>query len=196
MELGRDTPHIVGTRTTSLSDVAMNYLCAIRCRSAFRCDRKKSQAIHQHQSEARFGDPRIPYRPLWVGLATKTRDAGIVEVAITCHDGTYTTDFAVHVLHTDAETDRKLESAKPTNNIEDRLAAIDELCIRELRNYACGNYYKFLGAGIYSETVRMRPQLPARLWAELDIVPITLTKEGGFDDADEIADSMARKCIM
>lgn len=42
----------------------------------------------------------------------------------------------------------------------------------------------------------MCPGLATLLWSELDIVPIVIRKEDSFNDLDEVADSMARKCVM
>ena len=63
---------------------------------------------------------------------------------------------------------------------------------------------KFLGVGI-SETLfnEISPQLPSRLWAELDVVPMVFRMGLSYPNekqeeqrVDEQADSMARKCLM
>ena len=63
---------------------------------------------------------------------------------------------------------------------------------------------KFLGVGI-SETIfrEISPEVPSRLWAELDVVPMVFRSSFNYPDTapeqqrvDEQADSMARKCLM
>lgn len=86
--------------------------------------------------------------------------------------------------------------------------AIADYVIEELSSYEKRVLAKFKGAGIPHHLAKMAPQLCARLWAELDIVPLVMhPNEAGHDaeefDAqyweykvvDEQADSMARKCI-
>lgn len=63
---------------------------------------------------------------------------------------------------------------------------------------------KFLGAGISEFTyTRISPELPSKIWSELDTVPMVFRPGlhypvANADDAtvDEQADTMARKCIM
>ena len=64
-------------------------------------------------------------------------------------------------------------------------------------------YSKFISAGIsdylYEEIC---PELPSRLWLELDVVPMIFAVGKDYNvgfmghRVDELADSMARKCIM
>lgn len=86
--------------------------------------------------------------------------------------------------------------------------AIAEYVIDIIGKYEQMHSCKFLAAGISCELIELSPRLPARLFAELDVVPISLTchsyaadaERGGVAAAhagvDEVADSMARKCIM
>ena len=97
---------------------------------------------------------------------------------------------------------------KPTDNDPTKRAALlAEYLIREVRNYEHRNMYKYVGAGLSQEIYRLSPQIPARLWAELDIVPLVLKEEEGGSlvagkntevalGVDEQADSMARKSLM
>jgi len=75
--------------------------------------------------------------------------------------------------------------------------------VKNIRGYEKEHLYKFVGAGISKNLVELSPQLPARLWADLDIVPLVF--EMGMEyravlmnhlSIDEEADSMARKCLM
>jgi hypothetical protein len=88
-------------------------------------------------------------------------------------------DFAIDVLSKDFSTH-----------------SIDDHLIDRIGSYAKHNAYRYLGAGIAEQLLKLRPHLLSRLWAELDIVPIIVKAEGASDDVDEGADSMARKCVM
>lgn len=88
-------------------------------------------------------------------------------------------DFAVDILSND------LDSHSIENHLVDRIGS-----------YAKQNAYRYLGAGIAEQLLGLCPHLLSRLWAELDIVPIIVKAEGDSDDVDEVADSMARKCVM
>jgi hypothetical protein len=116
---------------------------------------------------------------LWLGLAAATLDDGRVKIGFACHDGTYTMDFAVDILSPGLDS----------HSIEDHL-------IDRIGSYARQNAYRYLGAGIAEQLLEICPYILSRLWAELDIVPIIVKAEGTSDDVDEVADSMARKCVM
>lgn len=79
----------------------------------------------------------------------------------------------------------------------------DEL-VRRVGEYRQKHLYKFLGAGLTDKLVNLSPQLPARLWLELDIVPFVFPLSESSHEVkyshtalavDEEADSMARKAI-
>jgi hypothetical protein len=116
---------------------------------------------------------------LWLGLAAATLDDGRVKVVFACHNGTYTMDFAVDISSNDLDS----------HSVEGRL--IDRIC-----SYAKQNAYRYLGAGVAEQLLGLCPLLLSRLWAELDVVPIVVKVKGASDDVDEVADSMARKCVM
>jgi hypothetical protein len=91
------------------------------------------------------------------------------------------------------------------DNPEDGTGWIADHFITELHQYRKDHLCKLLGAGVTLDLHRKAPTLCARLWAELDIVPIVLestpllpikqahrTKGINFD---EVADSAARKCL-
>lgn len=133
---------------------------------------------------------------LWLGLAIIQSQDRTLEVGMAFHDGTYTTDFAVHVLHADDVILNSIDNDHTLEGAGVLPCKIDDFCIRIIREYSQKNDCKILGAGLHSNVVNMSSRLSTRLWAELDIVSMVLDKEGSFDDVDEVADSMARKCIM
>ena len=124
-------------------------------------------------------DVRSPLTNLWLGLAVAKLDDGRIKLGFACHDGTYTMDFAVDVL------------SKATDSY-----SIEYHLIDRISSYTKQNSYRFVGAGVAEQLIELCPYLLSRLWAELDIVPIIVKSEGGSKDVDEIADSMARKCVM
>ena len=91
--------------------------------------------------------------------------------------------------------------------LEERPTAIAEYLIHRIREYQQEHLYKFVGAGLTKKSLEMSPHLAARLWWELDIVPLVF--ETGLEYpyphkarhhsnvlVDEEADSMARKALM
>lgn len=135
-----------------------------------------------------------------------------------CHDGTYSIDFAVETLGgrdhspspsrdagngTDSGTERSGVKT-PSFNPEDIAPFLAEDFVQKVREYQQQHFYKFVGAGITKRLATLSPVLPARLWSELDIVPMIFEqgleypqdrKEQQFT-VDEEADSMARKSLM
>lgn len=96
--------------------------------------------------------------------------------------------------------------ARTPISAEERPGIIINYCIEKIHNYQTEHLYKFIGAGVNRDIVRMSPALPSRLWAELDIVPMVFqrglepalpqrVRHGGLT-VDEEADSMARKCLL
>lgn len=79
--------------------------------------------------------------------------------------------------------------------------------LERTREYQQEHGEKFIGATLSTELVERCPELCSRLWAELDILPIVLSKSeeklnwGLFDEnwayisLDDQAESIARKCI-
>jgi hypothetical protein len=79
--------------------------------------------------------------------------------------------------------------------------------VAKLKKYREDHSFKYIGAGINEKVVRYSPQLPSRLWQELDIVPLVLEDQRRPDTfraqrghtqvyVDEEADTMARKALM
>jgi alpha,alpha-trehalose phosphorylase (configuration-retaining) len=108
----------------------------------------------------------------------------------------YLNNFAVKHLKLDGSEDEREDMV--TNYI-----------IKELSCYERKFFCKFVGAGVPFGLSKKAHKLCSRLWAELDIVPITLRRDQGHVSSeaqssfnwdskcvDEQADSMARKCIM
>ena len=135
----------------------------------------------KHPMDQKDKDPnaRPPLTNLWLGIAAAKLDDGTVKIGFACHDGTYTMDFAIDILSND------LDSHSIADHTIDRISS-----------YAKQNAYRYLGAGITEQLLELCPSLLPRLWAELDIVPIIMKAESGSDNVDEVADSMARKCVM
>ena len=126
---------------------------------------------------------------LYLGIAAKEVENGDVEIAFCVHDGTYSTDFAVHVLRHDINKDRADE--------------VGDYIMSRVQVYEVDHFHKYVGAGITVNTRKISPSLPSRLWLRFDIVPMVFTQileyqEGSTNrlEVDEEADSMARKCIM
>jgi hypothetical protein len=162
-----------------------------RVRQNFHCHASSSQCARLEQVREEDGDLGLALIRIWIGLAVKQREDHSIEIGVACHDGTYTMDFAVHVLYAVVEG----HEHSPSTEAE-KAQAIAGYLIDVVRKYSSRNLYKILGAGLSSELVAMSPQLPSMLWSELDILPMALIRDGHFTDVDEVADSMARKCVM
>jgi hypothetical protein len=77
--------------------------------------------------------------------------------------------------------------------------------VSEIQKYREKHLCKFLGAGLTAKLVELAPELPSKLWLELDIVPFVFRKHSPSHFAmknrpasmsvDEEADSMARTCL-
>jgi alpha,alpha-trehalose phosphorylase (configuration-retaining) len=145
-------------------------------------------------------------------------------VASSISDGTYTIDFAVHSIGGKPQPAAKdylsarhvgllspavtpssgdVTPAVPTDEIP---GLVEQHFLNIIRTYAKEHHYKFVGVGITQKLASMSPKLPARIWAELDIVPLVFEQGLNYPakpanrrsilNVDEEADSMARKCCM
>ncbi len=148
---------------------------------------------------------------LYLGLAANEDENGQVEIGFASHDGTYSIDFAVHVVggkDSASNGDRTLlengigESPGLPLRPADRADALAEHFISSIREYQQEHLYKFAGAGITKGLAEMCPQLPSLLWGDLDIVPMVFGQGLDLPDGpagaitiDEEADDMARKCL-
>ncbi|KAF2084662.1 glycosyltransferase family 4 protein [Saccharata proteae CBS 121410] len=191
-------------------------------RQTWHADQAHTQTRHNFQAsaptkhlqrleEARGqGDYGVELQTFYLGLAGKQDENGQVELGLASHDGTYSLDFAVHVIsgHEAKESDPgKGPSGEPTPqplmSTGKTANFIADHFISRVREYEKEHLYKFVGAGISKELFEMSPKLPSRLWWELDIVPMVFEhglEDSGYESSapsiDEEADAMARKCLM
>ncbi|OJD31654.1 glycosyltransferase family 4 protein [Diplodia corticola] len=161
------------------------------------------------------GDYGVALNTLYLGLSARQDHHGLIEIGIASHDGTYSIDFAVWVLGDDkrdngtsSSSDSPSASRSHTPALplaeEDREKVLSDFFLSKVLNYQKEHHYKFVGAGITKTLVSLSPQLPSRLWWELDIVPLVFehgleNPNGGPAEVvtiDEEADSMARKSLM
>lgn len=95
---------------------------------------------------------------MWAGLACHVLDNNKgIEVAISIHDGTYSTDYAAAIIPHPASEDPN---------------AVEKHIITTLKKFSETHLCKFLGAGVTLILLDVVPNLCTRLWKELDIVPI------------------------
>lgn len=75
----------------------------------------------------------------------------------------------------------------------------------KIRQYRENNLAKFMGAGMTEQVAKLSPQLPARLWSELDIVAFVFNpgkdeesismRLTGYMSVDEDSAWLARKTV-
>ncbi|KAI9714869.1 MAG: hypothetical protein M1820_000158 [Bogoriella megaspora] len=126
---------------------------------------------------------------LYLGVAARELEQSELEVGFCIHDGTYSIDFAVHTIASTGDQSRE--------------QLIADYIVDSIQKYRQEHYHKYAGAGITECAWKLCPTLAARLWMDLDVVPMVFRnnlqfEEGSSDklEVDEQADSMARKCIM
>lgn len=144
----------------------------------FACPASAAAAKRQTHQDDGIPSPGAPLTSLWLGLAAERLDNGCVKVGYACHDGTYTMDSAIDVLE------------------EDTQESMVYYLIDRIDTYARAHAYKFMGAGIAEKLLELCPNLKSRLWADLDVIPVACGRECNSGEVDEVADSMARKCVM
>lgn len=130
------------------------------------------------------------------------------------HDGTYSIDFATTSIGgvssgssqaSDASGETGSGSTTP-GTAEERAEFFAEDIISRIKQYRDEHLYKFVGAGLTTKVVQTCPQLPSRLWLELDIVPLVLEPSSGRHNTgtpdapnyllvDEEADAVVRKAL-
>lgn len=147
----------------SLSDIALSHVYTVRCRRAFHGAKSRIQAARQQRSQESIGGTEHAPTVLWLGLAIKQCQNHTLEIGIACHDGTYTTDFAVHVLHKDIGAYDPLSYAHTSEEAGALSRNIEDLCINVIREYSQRDACKFLGAGLQSKIAKMSPRLSTRL---------------------------------
>lgn len=138
-----------------------------------------------------------------MGIAAFKRGDGQVDIGFASHDGTYSVDFSLHTISSpQLGYDGSHTSPEALLLVTDEVSeSIADYIIAKVREYQEEHLYKFAGAGISKAVFSLSPNLPPRIWAELDIVPMVFgrgleTSREGIATADEEADSMARKCLM
>ncbi|KAF2114942.1 putative trehalose synthase-like protein [Lophiotrema nucula] len=138
---------------------------------------------------------------LYAGIAVQEVEDGKVDVALVCHDETYSIDFTTFVM------DIPSRPSTPIPSSGARAAALADYIVKKLSTYSKENTYKFVGAGLTKNTFEMCPQLPSRLYQEYDIVAFVFERSAKSSRTldpqkytevlvDEEADSMARKCVL
>ncbi|KAF2093965.1 UDP-Glycosyltransferase/glycogen phosphorylase [Rhizodiscina lignyota] len=148
------------------------------------------------------GDYSVNRQILFLGIAAFVRENNQIDIGFTSHDGTYSVDFALHTISPKTTFAPDGSHAHTSDDDHDEIAeSIADYVLDKLKEYEKEHMYKFVGAGINKTAATISPQLPARLWAELDAVPLVfqrgLETDRGLDlTADEEADTMARKCLM
>ncbi|KAF2446237.1 glycosyltransferase family 4 protein [Karstenula rhodostoma CBS 690.94] len=159
-------------------------------------------------------------KTLYLGIAIQQGANGTLDLGIASHDGTYSIDFRVDTfkLKSSSSTDSGISGTStpldggPNPNSLDPISEEDlpdelaKFVIDKLSHYREEHLYKFVGAGINKKALELSPQLAARLWQELDIVPLVLPDQpsadllspGGSHDitVDEEADSIVRKALV
>lgn len=149
-----------------------------------------------------------------MGIAVTDGLNNSIEAAFVIHDGTYTMDFATTSVGGDSNNSSDSSAATSENGsgastpatAEQRADFFAEDIIGKIKRYRDEHYYKFVGAGLTTKVVKICPQLPVRLWLELDIVPLVLEPSSGKHNTgtpdapqymlvDEEADAVVRKAL-
>ncbi|RDI86551.1 Repressible alkaline phosphatase [Venturia inaequalis] len=131
---------------------------------------------------------------LYVGIAITRRDNARLLSYLSFNNGTYSVDSLEQTFGFSNDDDQTTPEALS-------IALSDQL-LRSIQQYEQQHQCKIQGAGITKHVIDLCPNLPSRLWGELDILPFIF--DSGLDagkvhvevTVDEEADSMARKCLM
>jgi hypothetical protein len=126
------------------------------------------------------------------------------------HDSTYSIDFAIISIgesnQNSDDSSAEDSGANTPSTASQRAALLADEVIARICDYRDDHLYKFVGAGLTPSVVEACPQLPSRLWLELDIVPLVLEPHSGVDNSstpgapkyrlvDEEADAVVRKAF-
>jgi hypothetical protein len=149
-----------------------------------------------------------------MGIAVTDLHNNALDVAFVVHDGTYSIDFATTTIggsstnssDTSQPPSEHTSGATTPATAEELAEIITEDIITKIKDYRDKHLYKFVGAGITKKAVQTCPQLPSRLWLDLDIVPIVLEPSSGKHNTgspdepnymlvDEEADAVVRKAL-
>lgn len=164
-------------------------------------------------------------QPVYLGVAFQVdpKNRNLLHFGLSTHDGTYSIDFYAAIIRMEGpslSSDSGVSGSSSLMNGDlsqsvsklppipkDELPAyLADLVIEKLTEQEQKHLYKYVGAGIDSRTVFFSPELPSRLWRELDIVALVLELDTGKDlsrpkarlhalDVDEDADALARKAL-
>lgn len=151
---------------------------------------------------------------MYIGIAVADGLDSSIDIAFVIHDGTYSMDFATVSIGAELSSSSEPSAATSEANsgtttpatAEERADCFSEEIISKIKRYRDEHFYKFIGAGVTTKAAKTCPQLPTRLWLELDIVPLVLEpssgrKNTGTPDApkymivDEEADAVVRKAL-
>jgi hypothetical protein len=151
---------------------------------------------------------------LYIGIAVADGLGSSIDIAFVIHDGTYSIDFAT--VSIGAELSNSSEPSATTSEAnsgtstpataEGRVDYFVEEIISKIKHYRDQHFYKFVGAGLTTKAAKTCPQLPTRLWLELDIVPLVLEPSSGRQNTgtpdapkymmvDVEADAVVRKAL-
>ncbi|KAL1642495.1 hypothetical protein SLS61_009646 [Didymella pomorum] len=152
--------------------------------------------------------------PVFIGIAVTEGLSNSIDVAFVIHDGTYSMDFATTNIGGESSDSSDASAASSEANsgtatpatAEERAEYFAGDIINKIKHYREEHYYKFVGAGLTTKTVELCPQLPTRLWLELDVVPLVLEPSSGRHNVgtknepkdlsvDEQADAVVRKAL-
>ncbi|EXL39133.1 hypothetical protein FOCG_18246 [Fusarium oxysporum f. sp. radicis-lycopersici 26381] len=135
-----------------------------------------------------------PYHAIYAGIALSYHfTSRRVTLAVAVRDSSYMLDYAQHDIS--------------SGNLHPDWAAITDHIIVTARENQHDHAEKFISLAMSTDLAGRCPDLCARLWLELDIIPIVLRKveekvswgscdeQLPFKSLDEQAESMARKCI-
>lgn len=150
---------------------------------------------------------------MYIGVAVAEGLSNSIDVAFVIHDGTYSIDFATVTIGGDSSSSSDASPASSENPsgtvtpaTEERAQYFADDIITKIKQYRDKHFYKFVGAGLTTKAVQVCPQLPTRLWLELDIVPLVLEPSSGKHNTgsprkpeymlvDEEADAVVRKAL-
>ncbi|KAI9928972.1 hypothetical protein ASPWEDRAFT_104285 [Aspergillus wentii DTO 134E9] len=146
---------------------------------------------HQFQKNAWTGPPS---GTIYAGVSASFSGNAVTRIALAIRDTTYLLDF--------------LERGDGDGGDRFTPSEMVEFILHQLKKFSEQHLEKFMGLAMPQSVADKCHGLCSRLWAELDIIPLTLpeeTKKQGDEfspsvgwetrDIDEQAESMGRKCV-
>ncbi|OJZ85534.1 glycosyltransferase family 4 protein [Aspergillus luchuensis CBS 106.47] len=134
-----------------------------------------------------------PLNVIYAGVAARFHLLTGATIAVAVRDSTYLLDYAQFTFSTSSQGRYQAE--------------ITQFIVDKMREYQEAHGEKFIGLAMPTDLAERCPDLCARLWSELDVIPIVLRKAeeklswGMFEEQlpraslDELTESIARKCI-